>query len=95
MIGVVEKGNNIQGSGPHLMEDQNLLWEFFERHYFVKSMLRYKNRIIDELPRLRSADRDKRETLILRRKNSPSKRPLQLPAAAHKMIQTIKLKSPS
>ena len=30
----------IHGSSPHLMGDQDLLWELFERHFFVKSMLR-------------------------------------------------------
>ena len=43
-------------NGPNLIDDQDLLWEFFERHYFVKSMLRLEKGLIRGMPRLRSAD---------------------------------------
>jgi len=42
-----------RGSSPHLMEDQDLLWEFFERHYFVKSTLRLNEGLIAVMPELR------------------------------------------
>jgi len=38
------------------MEDQDLLWELFERHYFVKSTLRLQEGLIDALPELRDGD---------------------------------------
>ena len=85
----------VHGSGPHLMDDQDLLWELFERHYFVKSTLRLQNNLIEEMPELREDDWDKRETLQLRRRNSPSKRPIQLPNEAQKIVRTLKKRSPS
>ena len=71
----VETGRN----NAHLMEDQDLLWELFERHHFVKSSIRMGESLIEEMPQLRGEDWEKRETLKLRRRNSPSKRPIQLP----------------
>ena len=65
-----------RGTSHHLMEDQDLLWEFFERHYFVKSTLRLEQGLIDELPTLRKDDWEKRETLNRRRRKSPSRRPV-------------------
>ena len=35
-----------RGASPHLMGDQDLLWELFERHYFVKSHIRKENGFI-------------------------------------------------
>ena len=32
------EGAYLRGSSPHLMGDQDLMWEFFERHHFVKSI---------------------------------------------------------
>lgn len=49
-------GQLMHGSSPHLVDDQDLLWELFERHFIVKSMLRLENGLIAEMPRLRSAD---------------------------------------
>jgi len=46
--------NRNRGSSPHMMEDQDLLWEFFERHHFVKSTLRLNERLIQEMPELRT-----------------------------------------
>ena len=68
-----------RGSSPHMMEDQDLLWELFERHYFVKSSIRLSAQLIEEMPTLRTDNWQKRETLKLRRRNSPNKRPIQLP----------------
>ena len=68
----VETGRN----NAHLMEDQDLLWELFERHHFVKSSIRMGESLIEEMPQLRGEDWEKRETLKLRRRNSPSKRPI-------------------
>ena len=65
-----------RGASPHLMEDKDLLWELFERHYFVKSTLRLEQSLIEKMPTLRAADWEKRATLNLRRRNSPSKRPI-------------------
>lgn len=84
-----------RGSSPHLMEDQDLLWELFERHYFVKSTLRLQEGLIDALPDLRDGDQDKRETLLCRRRNSPNKRPIALPKEAQNIIKGLKNKSPS
>lgn len=47
------------------------------------------------MPELRETDWDKRETLQLRRRNSPSKRPIQLPNEAQKIVRTLKKRSPS
>ena len=43
-----------RGSSPHMMEDQDLLWELFERHYFVKSSIRLSAQLIEEMPTLRT-----------------------------------------
>lgn len=64
------------GSSPHLQEDQDLLWELFERHHFVKSSIRMGEQLIEEMPQLRGEDWEKRENLKLRRRNSPSRRPI-------------------
>lgn len=84
-----------RGTSPHLMEDQDLLWEFLERHYFVKSTLRIEQGLIDELPTLRSSQWEKRETLARRRRNSPSRRPVQIPKEAQNIIKTLKKRNPS
>ena len=70
------EGAATRGSSPHLMDDKDLLWELFERHYFVKSTLRFEEGLISGLPNLRDNAWAKRETLSRRRKNSPSKRPI-------------------
>lgn len=68
-----------RGTSPHMMEDQDLLWELFERHYFVKSTLRLEEGLISGMPPLRDTDWEKRETLNRRRRNSPNKRPILMP----------------
>ena len=77
------------------MEDKDLLWELFERHYFVKSTLRLQENLIEELPQMRDQDLAKRQTLKLRRRNSPNKRPIQLPQEAQKTIKSLKKRNPS
>ena len=52
-----------RGSSPHMMEDQDLLWELFERHHFVKSAIRMGANLIRDMPELRGDDWEKRETL--------------------------------
>ena len=65
-----------QGS---LAEDKELLMELFGRHHFVKASLRIEANLIGEIPDLSRANQTKKETFMLRRKNSPSKRPIIIP----------------
>ena len=51
---------NIRGASPHKMGDQDLLWELFERHYFVKSVIRLEENLINKMPELREEDQDRR-----------------------------------
>ena len=39
-----------RGASPHMMEDQDLLWELFERHHFVKSAIRINANLIGDMP---------------------------------------------
>ena len=39
---------------PQMREDHDLLWELFERHYFVKSKIRQDEGLISELPKLKT-----------------------------------------
>lgn len=72
-----------------------MLWEFLERHFFVKSTLRMEHGLIDELPALRADQWEKRETLARRRRNSPNRRPVQIPKDAQNIIKTLKQRNPS
>ena len=75
------------------MGDQDLLWELFERHFFVKSHVRKEHGLIQKIPQLREEDWARRETLNTRRRNSPNKRPLTLPSEAAAVIKHLKHKS--
>lgn len=72
-----------------------MLWELFERHHFVKSHVRKEHGLVVSTPKLREDDWARRETLNMRRKNSPNKRPLTLPSEALKIIKALKHKSVS
>ena len=79
---------------PQMREDHDLLWELFERHYFVKSKIRQDEGLISELPKLKTDNRDQKRTLRRRRQLSQSKRAIQLPREAKKIIKEVKDRSP-
>ena len=50
---IVQNDNKYKGGSKSLAEDQDLLWELFERHHFVKSTIRLEANLITEMPQLR------------------------------------------
>ena len=76
-------------------DDSGLLWELFERHYFVKSKWRPKANIISQLPDVSNEDVDNKLTILTQRREANSMRPIEMPQSAHETITDLKKSNPA
>ena len=68
----ISSSSKIRGLSPNFRGDQDLLKELIERHFFVKSKWRVKERLIEDLPGLNQKDIERRITTLTTRKETKS-----------------------